>query len=398
MGKLRAFYIELENPQGVFFAGQIVNGRLVVELDAEMKMREIRLTFKGLAYVHWTESHTTGTGSNRRTETRHYSATENYFNQCVPVFGRGMGMGDDNRLPPGQHVYPFSFQLPPNLPSSFEGGVGYVRYTIKGTIDKPWKFDHTTKRPFTIIALLDLNTQPNAASGTHNQQNKFLCCLCCKSGPITGMLRLDRVGYVPGEAITFQAEIQNMTSRVCGTHVKLSMTTIFHATSKSKTTSNEITRVNHPDIQPGDTENWSGDRLVIPPLPPSFLVGCRIIDINYCLELIVDPSGPAIDLHVPLLIIIGTIPLQSVVQQYQTQYGVSATGPPALPPPPGPEPSAPPMGGASPMMNLPPPSYSECVFGKTNIREEDDSEHTRGEMDYAPAYTYYDWSKQSQFK
>lgn len=39
MGKLRAFYIELENPQGVFFAGQIVNGRLVVELDAEMKMR-----------------------------------------------------------------------------------------------------------------------------------------------------------------------------------------------------------------------------------------------------------------------------------------------------------------------------------------------------------------------
>lgn len=45
-----------------------------------------------------------------------------------------------------------------------------------------------------------------------------------------------------------------------------------------------------------------------------------------------------------------------------------------------------------------PPSYSECVFGKTNIREEDDSEHTRGEMDYAPAYTYYDWSKQSQFQ
>jgi hypothetical protein len=39
MGKLRAFYIELENANGVFFAGQIINGRLVVELDAEMKMR-----------------------------------------------------------------------------------------------------------------------------------------------------------------------------------------------------------------------------------------------------------------------------------------------------------------------------------------------------------------------
>ena len=58
---------------------------------------------------------------------------------------------------------------------------------------------------------------------THNRQDKFLCCLCCKSGPITGMIQLDRCGYVPGEAIQFNAEIQNMTSRVCGIHVKLTM-------------------------------------------------------------------------------------------------------------------------------------------------------------------------------
>lgn len=401
MGKLRSFYVELLDPQQVYFAGQTINGRLVVELDAEMKMREIRLKFKGLAYVHWTEQHSTGSGKNRRTTTRHYSATENYFDQTVPVYGRGLGMGDDNRLPPGQHVYPFTFTLPPNLPSSFEGGIGYVRYTIKGTIDKPWKFDHNTKRPFTVIALLDLNTQPNAACGTQNQQNKFLCCLCCKSGPITGTLSLNRCGYVPGEAIYFNAEIQNMTSRVCGCQVKLSMTTIFHATTKSRSSTNEVAKVLHQDVQPGETETWTGDRLMIPPLPPSFLVGCSIIDINYYLELIVDPSGPAIDLHVPLLIIIGTIPLRSVVQQYQTQFGMTAPQPSALPPP-GPAPlapSAPPMAAAMPdMSNLPPPSYSECVFGKTNIRDEDDSEHTRGEMDYAPAYTYYDWSKQSQFK
>lgn len=45
-----------------------------------------------------------------------------------------------------------------------------------------------------------------------------------------------------------------------------------------------------------------------------------------------------------------------------------------------------------------PPSYNECVFGKSNIKEEDDSEYTQGQMDFAPAYTYYDWSNQSQFK
>lgn len=39
MGKLRAFIIELDNPQGVFFAGNFVSGRLHIELDAEMNMR-----------------------------------------------------------------------------------------------------------------------------------------------------------------------------------------------------------------------------------------------------------------------------------------------------------------------------------------------------------------------
>lgn len=82
----------------------------------------------------------------------------------------GLGMGDKCRLPPGQHFYPFSFQLPSRLPSSFEGGDGYVRYTIRGVIDRSsWiKKDKDTKKPFTVIALLDLNTYPNSAVRTNH--------------------------------------------------------------------------------------------------------------------------------------------------------------------------------------------------------------------------------------
>ncbi|XP_062579348.1 arrestin domain-containing protein 3-like [Saccostrea cucullata] len=386
MGKLKAFFIELENSDGVFSPGQTINGKLVIELNEEMKMREIRWTIKGLAYVHWSESKTTGTGGNSRTETVYYTATENYFDYTEPVFGRGVEMGDKNCLPAGQHVFPFAFSLPQNIPSSFEGGVGYVRYTIKGTIDKPWKFDHTTKRPFTVITSLDLNTQPTASHSHQNVDIKYLCCLCCKSGPIMGLLKLDRSGYVPGEAIYFNAEVQNMTTRVCKILAKLYMTTVFHTAKKSKTTHSEVAKVVYQDIRPGDTETWSG-RLIVPPLPPSHLQGCRIIDPTYYLELIVDPSGPAFDLHVPVLVIIGTIPLYSVVEQYRTLHGFSAPEQPELPP----THTATPVTtnvGAAPTTNLPPPSYSECVFGKTNIREESDSEHTKGQMDFAPAYVY----------
>lgn len=59
-----------------------------------------------------------------------------------------------------------------------------------------------------------------------NRQEKFLCCFCCKSGPITAMLRLDRIGFVLGESIPFQAEIQNMSKRACTVQMNLIMVSV----------------------------------------------------------------------------------------------------------------------------------------------------------------------------
>lgn len=42
---------------------------------------------------------------------------------------------------------------------------------------------------------------------------KHLCCLCCKSGPITAAFSIERQGYVPGEGIKLYADISNGASR-----------------------------------------------------------------------------------------------------------------------------------------------------------------------------------------
>lgn len=47
--------------------------------------------------------------------------------------------------------------LPLEIPSSFEGENGHVRYIAKGTIDRSWSLNDHTKRAFTVIGLLDLN-------------------------------------------------------------------------------------------------------------------------------------------------------------------------------------------------------------------------------------------------
>lgn len=39
------------------------------------------------------------------------------------------------------------------------------------------------------------------------------------------------------------------------------------------------------------------------------------------------------------------------------------------------------------------PSYNQSILGPTNIRGENQGEHTQGQLDFTPTYTYYNWSR-----
>ena len=67
--------------------------------------------------------------------------------------------GDTVEHPAGRHSYNFEMEIPTTAPSSFEGQYGYVRYSVKAIIDRPWKFDHDVKAAFTVIGALDLNAE-----------------------------------------------------------------------------------------------------------------------------------------------------------------------------------------------------------------------------------------------
>ena len=69
----------------------------------------------------------------------------------------------DPVLPAGEHTFPFECKLPQQLPSSFEGKFGQIRYLARATIERAWKSSVVTRKAFTVLSGLDLNFIPEAA-------------------------------------------------------------------------------------------------------------------------------------------------------------------------------------------------------------------------------------------
>lgn len=55
MVKLKRFDILFNNPEHVYFAGQEIGGKIILELDEEKLINEILLELKGRARTYWSK-------------------------------------------------------------------------------------------------------------------------------------------------------------------------------------------------------------------------------------------------------------------------------------------------------------------------------------------------------
>lgn len=71
------------------------------------------------------------------------------------------------------------------LPTSFEAKYGYIRYTAKVALERPWKFDLTYRVGFTVLKQQDLNYEnPALRIPTKIEEVKTYCCGICTMAPL----------------------------------------------------------------------------------------------------------------------------------------------------------------------------------------------------------------------
>ena len=110
--------------------------------------------------------------------------------------------GPSFTLPEGTTNYEFSFNLKAELPSSFSGGSGKIKYKMEFVVDKPWKFDERQTIVLNIVQTVNLNYSLGTLQPFENQLTRNIGYI--GSGPISLHIFVPKCGYTVNDKIPVQ--------------------------------------------------------------------------------------------------------------------------------------------------------------------------------------------------
>ncbi|XP_061457339.1 arrestin domain-containing protein 2 isoform X2 [Rhineura floridana] len=317
--RVRDFVVELDQARGpgaVYWGGEVLSGQVVLDVAKGLKVRALAVCARGLATAHWLESKNIG----MNTVYSDYTAFETYLRRRQHLIRDN---GDITVLQAGRHEFPFTFQLPETLATSFEGKHGSIRYWIKAKLHRPWASAKRAKKEFTVIEPIDINT-PALLAPQAGAKEKLARAWYCNRGLVSVSAKIDRKGYTPGEVIPIFAEIDNCTTRTVVPKAAIIQTQTFIARGTKKQKKSVVASIVGDSIAAGKREVWHGRALKIPPVGPSILQ-CRVIHVEYALKVCIDIPGTS-KLFLELPLVIGTIPLHpfgSRTSSISSQYSVN---------------------------------------------------------------------------
>lgn len=225
------------------------------------------------------------------------------------------------------------------------------------------------------------------------EMDKTFCCFCCASGPLNVCIQVPVTGYVSGQTIPLVADISN-ASNVVVERLKFTFWkfTSYHTQSPRLTKREEksIGELTLGPFQPRENRNIK-QTLDIPPLPPSNLDNCGIIDLHYELRVSCEVAGFHTNLSGVIPITIGTVPLIDYQPPASQNTAVDVSMLPTQPV----SPETDGVGGAvgwnmsNVLPNLPPPVFHEAEY-HASVKDKNDSQFVRLQnQNFAPRYPTY---------
>ena len=213
-----------------YLPGQQVTGQVSLKLSKSYRFSEIVVDFIGFREAAVTKK--VGKHSKR------YHERINYFNVSMCLFKDKSG----EKLAVGEHIFPFNFLLPTNLPDSFGASkymaFGGVRYWVELTISNPSILRATLKKELDILVFTPHCGPQVPVSLSENVPISSWFCLG-SGGTVSWTLTFDKRAWVAGEVIDLAVFVDNKQSsyETRGAYAQLTRHVVFTPQSVKTTCS-----------------------------------------------------------------------------------------------------------------------------------------------------------------
>ena len=292
----------------VYFPGDTVSGKVLLNNEEERDMRGIKLTLSCNVNVMWAQK-----GGQQLNDIT-------YLHKELYIMGEGKQMV----LPAGKHKLSFSELLESknckDLPTSMEFPNGCARYQVKVELDWPWSYCQDATKTVNVVNIVNLVDHPEAlqpASFTNQKRTGS----CFNNSIIIVAGRLEKIAYVPGEHLLLNAEINNESgSNIYDSVVRINQIVTYTSTEKKTcTTERVVCEVRKGPLSPGQDLIIEEESLIIPAVPQSARLPSDFLKVAYQVEIGVslDNNQDTWDFKATQAIFIGTLPTKNGYKRFK---------------------------------------------------------------------------------
>ncbi|TFF91735.1 hypothetical protein EU546_08235, partial [Candidatus Thorarchaeota archaeon] len=127
--------LRIETARSVFNPGETVEGHVIVLCDEDFDCNRITIELTGEEETRVVR----GSGDNRRV-----------YREEITHVAQGRELMSGGNVPSGEHRHPFSIPLPENIPGSYQGFHGHIRYKLQAKAEVSWAFDPKWSVPINV--------------------------------------------------------------------------------------------------------------------------------------------------------------------------------------------------------------------------------------------------------
>ncbi|XP_017856115.1 PREDICTED: arrestin domain-containing protein 5 [Drosophila arizonae] len=313
-----------QNEHGTYFTGQVVTGKVIINLNKTKKLRGIKLQISGYAQAQWRRKHgrVVPTNQYRPGRNRYFMGREDYI--ASTTYLMGSEQAPTTTIEAGSYTYTFACPIPSHCPSSFEGLYGHIRYLAKVMFIRPGASNRTTNVGFTVLKLLDLNQENKMLREPASSESIEYFCLM-QTKPVHIKVTLQQQGYVPGQFMLVHADVRNDSSSDCR---KLMIMLYLHAKYTSDVPSMQIVseKILLAKRESGGVlhhcQKSYTETLRIPATAPTCEHLSKVVRVSYEVRIVAVMNWMMANPKVIIPITIGNVPL--VTAGPPTTYGIAA--------------------------------------------------------------------------